>query len=136
MPESELRAALEGLVALRKHAEEHDPVEIGCYCTDTDTGFGTLVCAWCKADAALTAQRGSEEGAVEAWVRGGAGRTAKTEWLIAAQEWCVVLRREYPYGPRHEVRGDATTLAAATVAALESWEAFEGADEYEESPDA
>ena len=96
-----LREALGGLLALRDHAAEHDPVEIDCYCTDTDTGFGSLVCAWCKAAAAFA--RPSAEELVEWRVVCEDGRRCLQTWAVAheqdAKDQAELCDNKYHCGP-------------------------------------
>jgi hypothetical protein len=39
-----------------------DPVTIGCHCTETDTGFGSLKCVWCKIQELLKPLDGNKKG--------------------------------------------------------------------------
>jgi hypothetical protein len=51
----DLYEALERLIDL---LDSEEPITVGCHCTDTDTGHGTLVCCWCKSKAALQKAKG------------------------------------------------------------------------------
>lgn len=51
-----LRALVEAMKNLISLLDADDPVEVGCYCTDS--GDGPILCAWCEAKKALAAWEG------------------------------------------------------------------------------
>ena len=57
MTENAIRRAQEGAAEnLISLLDADDPVEVGCYCTDS--GEGLVLCAWCEAKKALAALEG------------------------------------------------------------------------------
>ncbi len=41
--------------------DEDERMTIGCHCTETDTGYGPMICAWCRAKEILSKAEGRSE---------------------------------------------------------------------------